>query len=126
MSSSFKIEHRQLGKGYVTVAFDYDTDNELIHYALSFCSPLDQFSRKRGNLIAQGRLVAYVTEGHGHSNRNMIGRDDKLIRRGLAGSISANAEPKKKAVIDNVISIIVTRKLDDSQLRWLDTAVSSN
>lgn len=107
-----KVEHRQLGEGYVTVAFNYDTDNGQIHYALSFCSPLDQFSRKRGYTIAEGRLVTYRS--------NDIIRTDRLIDRGLAGSIpTTTAEPKKKAIIDSIMGIVTTRTLPDSQLRWV-------
>jgi hypothetical protein len=115
-NSKVKVEHRRLGEGYITVAFNYNADLEVIHYGLSFCSPLDQFSRKRGNLIAKGRLETY--------SGNDAFRAEKLIARGLAGAIKANTEPKKRAVIDNVIGLVTTRELPEDMFRWVQATTT--
>lgn len=48
------------GKTRATAAIDISNlDN--IRVAFSFCSPKDQFSRKKGRLISTGRLQAGVT-----------------------------------------------------------------
>jgi hypothetical protein len=41
--------------GVVTVAYRRTSEN-IVRYALAFCSPLDQFCRKRGRDISRGRL----------------------------------------------------------------------
>ena len=85
--------------------------------ALGFCSPLDQFSRRKGYTIADGRLTVYQSS-------DTI-RATKLVDRGLAGSFPAKVAPsKKRAIIDNVIGIVTSRTLPDKQLRWVNTTQS--
>ena len=51
--------HPFIGDGRATAAIDI-SDTESIKVAFAFCSPKDQFSRKRGRLISTGRLDAGV------------------------------------------------------------------
>lgn len=46
--------HFDIGPGRVTAAIR--ADDKEAEIGLAFCSPEDQFSRKRGRLIAEGRL----------------------------------------------------------------------
>lgn len=50
-------QHFRLGRGHCTFAAQY-TENSFpaVRVAVAFCSPKDQFSRKRGRAIATGRL----------------------------------------------------------------------
>ena len=53
--------------GTITVAYDL-TEEKQVRYGVAFCSPSDQFSRKRGCTIARGRhakrfrVIPQVTE----------------------------------------------------------------
>ena len=57
MENTDKTEfvHFYIGQGRATAAIRKVADN-YHHVAVSFCSPNDQFSRKKGRLIAEGRL----------------------------------------------------------------------
>ena len=102
-----KLEHCQMGKGYVTVAYVRDPDTDCIDYAVALCSPLDRFSRRKGRMVAEGRLTAY-----------RLGRDS-LTDRGLAGTIfTTNPQPRKDEVIDTVIKLILA-EADETPTRWL-------
>ncbi len=48
--------HLTLGEGRVTLAYRHDEKQGDDSYAAAFCSPKDQFWKKKGRLIAQGRL----------------------------------------------------------------------
>lgn len=50
--------HLTVGKGRATAAISIvkEEDLEVAYVGMSFCSPLDQFCRKKGRLIAEGRL----------------------------------------------------------------------
>ncbi len=48
--------HFELNGGRVTAAIQ--VENQIAEVGLAFCSPQDQFARKRGRLIAEGRLNA--------------------------------------------------------------------
>lgn len=50
--------HFKLGKGRVTAAIE--VEGQTASVGLAFCSPKDQFERRRGRLIAGGRLKAGV------------------------------------------------------------------
>ena len=52
--------HPYVANGRATAAIDI-SNLENIRVAFAFCSPKDQFSRKKGRLIAEGRLRAGVT-----------------------------------------------------------------
>jgi len=112
MSTKYKVEHRQHGKGYITVAYNYDPAAQQLSYGLSFCSPLDQFSRKRGVLIAEGRLESYISDAD---------RRSKLSDRQLAGQMHFPTEPKKKYVVNSImeqVTKLTTYK--PRQLRWVN------
>lgn len=47
--------HPFIGNGRATAAIDV-SDKTNIRVAFAFCSPKDQFSRKKGRLIATGRV----------------------------------------------------------------------
>ena len=54
-------QHMSLGTGKATVAIRVDEDtpsHRVARVGLATCSPKDQFSRKRGRAIAEGRLQA--------------------------------------------------------------------
>jgi len=55
---STKFMHMQLGAGHITLAVRAMPD-EVGAYVVgaAFCSPKDQFSKKKGRLIAEGRLT---------------------------------------------------------------------
>ena len=49
--------HLDIGAGRVTAAIDIKSEGQEVAYiGLAFCSPVDQFSRKKGRLISSGRL----------------------------------------------------------------------
>lgn len=50
--------HLHANKGRITAAIDVDSTrkNKIANIALAFCSPKDQFCRKTGRLISEGRL----------------------------------------------------------------------
>jgi len=48
--------HMDLGIGRATIAIQKIDGEKRIRVAAAFCSPHDQFSRKKGRLIADGRL----------------------------------------------------------------------
>jgi hypothetical protein len=51
------IHIRNYGDGALTAAIRLCQDsNDSVDVAVAFCSPKDQFSRKKGRLIAEGRL----------------------------------------------------------------------
>jgi len=49
--------HIKLGSGYATIAIH--SNGLVAEYATAFCSPKDQFVRRKGRLIAEGRLAAH-------------------------------------------------------------------
>jgi len=54
--------HFKLGDGRVTAAIDVERElisgKDTAFVSLAFCCPNDQFSRKKGRLISEGRLGA--------------------------------------------------------------------
>ena len=48
--------HSKYRDGYITAAIKVYENQAVAVAALAWCSPLDQFSRKKGRLIATGRL----------------------------------------------------------------------
>lgn len=52
--SQVRIAHLDLGPGRVTIA--WSEEDGIIHYAVSLCSPSDQFCRRAGRIRAIGRL----------------------------------------------------------------------
>ena len=54
LDPSYIYMHSKVGTGHITSAFTV-VDGQ-VHVALAFCSPLDQFSRRKGRLISGGRL----------------------------------------------------------------------
>lgn len=49
--------HMDAGDGRVTAAIDIKSEGQEVAYVgLAWCSPLDQFSRRKGRLISSGRL----------------------------------------------------------------------
>lgn len=67
-------------KGGVTVAYEETEDrngNEIVTYAVAHCSPRDNFCRKTGRVIAEGRLKA----GKGVQTLEDIG--DKTVYEAL-------------------------------------------
>jgi hypothetical protein len=114
MPTRYKVEHRQHGEGYITVAYNYDPVVQQLSYGLSFCSPLDQFSRKRGVLIAEGRLEAYLDDAD---------RRDKLSTRQLAGQMHFPKEPKKQYVVNSIVEKVTKlTTYKPRQLRWISQA----
>lgn len=47
--------HVQLKEGAITLAIEIEGD--IIDYAAAFCSPKEQFNRRKGRKIAEGRLM---------------------------------------------------------------------
>lgn len=45
-------------KGIITMAVDFNKETKRLTFAMSFCSPRDQFCKRRGRMIAEGRLAA--------------------------------------------------------------------
>ena len=43
--------------GATTVGFSVDTENKMVYYTVAKCCPWDNFSRKIGRSICQGRFV---------------------------------------------------------------------
>lgn len=44
------------GGGRAAIAVDYDREAGVVSYAIAWCSPKDQFHKKKGRMIASGRL----------------------------------------------------------------------
>lgn len=105
------FRHRQLGEGHLTVALAYNQDKNNLDYAVSLCSPTDQFSRPKGRMIAEGRLQAY------RSGRKT------LSQRSLVGTINTGtSEPLPGDVVDTVVGLLLS-SADENQLRWLVTVI---
>lgn len=44
--------------GRASIAVEYSRETGLVMYGVAWCSPKDQFNRKKGRMIAEGRLEA--------------------------------------------------------------------
>lgn len=44
-------------KGIITMAVDFSKETKALEFSMSFCSPRDQFCKRRGRMIAAGRLA---------------------------------------------------------------------
>lgn len=51
------FEHLRVGHGGATLAVMWDAGRTLAKVGVAFCSPKDQYSKKRGRAIAFGRLA---------------------------------------------------------------------
>lgn len=67
--------HPQVGEGRATIAFREADEAGVteITYTVAYCSPKDQFARKKGRLIAEGRLKKEV----GTRNIRLVHGKDK-------------------------------------------------
>lgn len=58
--SAFTFLHMRLGQGMVTCAIRWcPEDRNVIEVGVSFCSPKDQFVKRKGRDIAESRLLKY-------------------------------------------------------------------
>lgn len=78
-----RYNHFQIGNGHATIAYQLDNNRDSqkrkVRFACSFASPKDNFSREKGRLIAEKRLVFF--------NK---GADRKRL---LAGELEINLKP---------------------------------
>lgn len=59
--------HLRVGPGAATAAFRRDaTRSGVVYVGVGLCAPADQFSRKRGRLIASGRLACVEMMARSH------------------------------------------------------------
>ena len=46
------------GGGRASIAVEVDKETSIVMYGVAWCSPKDQFNRKKGRMIAEGRLMS--------------------------------------------------------------------
>jgi hypothetical protein len=89
--SDVKYMHLDLGEGKATLAIQEGADSRGACYyaqiAVAFCSPSDQFSKKRGRTIAFGRLL---------TNKHMV-----TIRRNPDESVADYAPAWLHRAVEN-------------------------
>lgn len=79
--------HMEIGKGRATLAIQQIDGEKRVRVAAAFCSPHDQFSRKKGRLIADGRLgidkLLYILNTSDESKSVQT-----IVREALADAVS--------------------------------------
>lgn len=108
-----QFEHRKLGNGYVTIAYDFDTTGKRIDYALAFCSPKDRFSKAKGRLITSRRLEVYRT-----NTRRATSLEQRAIcsRLELENTILS---PSKQQIVDRIFESVTTSTHYVDDIKWL-------
>jgi hypothetical protein len=62
LNPEVRFRHFEFYDGHITVAYQLDdnrdSEQRYVRAAAAFCSPYDQFTKKKGRLISEGRLKA--------------------------------------------------------------------
>lgn len=114
VETPYGTDYEVTARGGLTIAYALDESEPKLHIAYSKCSKNDLFNKKRGRMIAEGRL----TGGHEHTivfeaeEFNRILNDRVEAYDYVLGAMVSVLEPKAHADFYEMVSGVLFEPLD--------------